>query len=389
MYEGVAQRLASEPDWSALPELPAAGRTGFGLMAEMGRWNPPIIPDSETYTKLHVSLVRDGRAGAFRVAVDLLAAGCAAGLVDRPTASIAATAALKETLNSPTVTANSRRRTKHRRRSSQATLDKGEMLMEDGPDATKVGQLLGPGPGAGSFSTANTAAARDYGREIRRVGLADPFHFCYLLRYAAPDRAALREVVAELELAEADVPMSFHLYAALHRAYGKVGMKAEAADALARLQRVFAGLHASRQADVDEYNIVLHTCVDQKSMLAVVKQMEEAGVDSDKVTFMTCYKVYARAGSYKQAARILRHCLDNGLQPRHKLEFAAENTLKRLLKRRNVDSESGDVDKDAVIFAEALAEFGIPLRYKTLKHYPRLTQVLAKRKGDGDRPEGD
>ena len=30
--------------------------------------------------------------------------------------------------------------------------------------------------------------------------------------------------------------MSFHLYAALHRAYGKVGMKAEAADALARLQ---------------------------------------------------------------------------------------------------------------------------------------------------------
>ena len=33
---GFVQRLASEPNWSALPELPVAGRSGFGLLAEMG-----------------------------------------------------------------------------------------------------------------------------------------------------------------------------------------------------------------------------------------------------------------------------------------------------------------------------------------------------------------
>jgi hypothetical protein len=36
----------------------------------------------------------------------------------------------------------------------------------------------------------------------------------------------------------------------------------EATDALERLHRIFAGLHASRQADVDEYNIVMHSCPD-------------------------------------------------------------------------------------------------------------------------------
>ena len=77
----LAQRLASEPDWSALPELPLAGRTGFGLLAEMGRWTPPILADSESYTKLHATLVDDGRPAAFREAADVLAAGCAMRLV--------------------------------------------------------------------------------------------------------------------------------------------------------------------------------------------------------------------------------------------------------------------------------------------------------------------
>ena len=93
-------------------------------------------------------------------------------------------------------------------------------------------------------------ASADSAAELQAVQLADAFHYCYLLRHCCPNESALLSVVDAIS--EAKVPHSFHLNAALHGAYSQFDMRSEAAAALERLQHIFASLHASREAKIDE-----------------------------------------------------------------------------------------------------------------------------------------
>jgi hypothetical protein len=167
--DGLVRRLAAEPDWSALPDLPKGGRTGVGLLAEMGRWVPPILADAKSYTNIHEALVGCGRPG-FSAAVEVLAAGRAAGLVDQPTASCAATNAIQQLLG-----------------------HHGDGRGRDGRRPQRGQQQHGRGePAVRGTYRERAEAAREYGRLLRAAELADAFHFCCIIRHATPDREALR-----------------------------------------------------------------------------------------------------------------------------------------------------------------------------------------------------
>ena len=191
--------LVSHYQFNLMLALCTTRATVMELVGQMEEAN--IAWDAVTYTSLHAALVR---CGEHAEAVAVLRRGRDCGLVDDDAASIAATGVLKH------------------------------IVHNDGPLAR----------------VDRAAAARAYSSDLRVAGLADAFHYCFLLRHCCPRERDLQSVVAELE--EAQLPHSFHLYAALHRAYSRFKMANEAAAALERLQHIFASLHAAREAKIDE-----------------------------------------------------------------------------------------------------------------------------------------
>jgi hypothetical protein len=190
--------LVSHYQFNLMLALCTTRTTIMELVGQMEEAN--IAWDAVTYTSLHAALVR---CGEHADAVAVLRRGRDCGLVDDDAASIAATGALKDMMH----------------KSALPRMDRA-------------------------------GAARNYSTDLRVAGLADAFHYCFLLRHCCPRKADLQHVVAELE--EAQLPHSFHLYAALHRAYSRFRMDNEAAAALERLQHIFASLHAAREAKIDE-----------------------------------------------------------------------------------------------------------------------------------------
>ena len=189
--------LVSHYQFNLMLALCTSRTTIMELVGQMEEAN--IAWDAVTYTSLHAALVR---CAEHQDAVAVLRRGRDCGLVDDDAASIAATGALKDIMQK-----------------SAPRIERAE-------------------------------AAQDYTKDLRVAGLADAFHFCFLLRHCCTRKADLQRVVSELE--EAQLPHSFHLYAALHRAYSRFQMDDEAAAALERLQHIFASLHATREAKIDE-----------------------------------------------------------------------------------------------------------------------------------------
>lgn len=198
--------LVSHYQFNLMLALCTSRATIMELVGQMEEAN--VAWDAVTYTSLHAALVR---CAEHQDAVAVLRRGRDCGLVDDDAASIAATGALKDIM----------------RKNARSRVERAE-------------------------------AAQDYTKDLRVAGLADAFHFCFLLRHCCLRKVDLQRVVAELE--EAELPHSFHLYAALHRAYSRFQMADEAAAALERLQHIFASLHATREAKIDEV-CATHACV--------------------------------------------------------------------------------------------------------------------------------
>ena len=293
--------LLSHYQYNVMLGISAGSHEVRQLVGEMEEDGIPW--DAVTYTSLHMALLRCNGQDGWDEAIAVLRRGVDCGLVDADGRSIAATSALKHIMKT------------HK------------------PRSRRHGDNRGSGKSAHHLYRLCATQAREYVSLLRQAGLADAFQYCFLLRKCSPDALALQSVVDDLVLA--GVSESFHICAALHTAYTRVGtMATEARSALVRLRASFDRLHAAREATVDDYNIMMNTCQGTEDVQRLLQQMDEAGVQYDASTFMTCYKVFERAMEYDKALKVLGAAQQEGVLADETVTLTTVNTLRWILRRQ-------------------------------------------------------